>query len=366
MHQAPRLALIIPSLVAGGAERVLSVLANEWVRRGHEVVLITLTPTEEDFYPVDRAVDRVGLDLAVRPRGTRWLTVNAARIRRLRHLIASSKADVVVSFLDEANLLALIATRGLGIPVAVSVRTNPTAHYLKPTHRALRRALYPRASAVVVQTQDAGAWASRFVPAGKVFVIPNPASPPPEVEPTEPELNIAAVGRLVEQKGFDVLIGAFALCAASQPEWTVTIAGAGPELPNLVEQARLLGVGERVRFPGLTTKPYALFSRSSLFVLSSRHEGFPMVLLEAMASGLPVIATDCRFGPRTIVRDGIDGILVPPDDRESLGAAMARLMADPEERSRLAERAPSVLERFSLSSVAERWDELFAAIAGRP
>jgi len=360
-----RLVLVIPSLGAGGAERVLSTLANEWVQRGHDVVLITLTSTGNDFFPLDRKIRRAGLDLALNPRGGRWLTVNAARVNRLRSAIASAHPDVVVSFLDAANLLTVVATRRLDVRVVVSVRANPTTQDLKLSHRVLRRTLYPRASAVVMQTQEAAGWALRFVPAEKVFVIPNPATPPPHAPPAEREQNVAALGRLLYEKGFDLLIDAFARCSARHPDWSLTIAGDGPELPALVEQATALGVRDRIRFPGVIAEPHLLFSRSSLFVLPSRQEGFPMALLEAMGSSLPVIAADCRFGPRTIVRNGVDGILVPAEDSAALAAAMAKLMDAPAERQRLARQAAAVLERFGLSSVADRWEELFAALPKR-
>jgi GalNAc-alpha-(1->4)-GalNAc-alpha-(1->3)-diNAcBac-PP-undecaprenol alpha-1,4-N-acetyl-D-galactosaminyltransferase len=353
---------VIPSLAPGGAERVLSVLANEWAGRGHDVLLATLAPTADDFFTLDERIARRGIDLNMRPKGLRWLTVNLERVRRLRRLLASFGPDVVVSFLDATNLLTLMASRGLNAPVVVSVRTNPITHAIKPSHKLLRRRLYPRADAVVVQTSDVADWVQAFVADGKVVAIPNPVAPPPTGEHPEREQNVAAVGRLDHEKGFDLLLEAFARCAPSHPGWSLTIAGSGPDASALAGRTRALGLQDRVDFLGVIPEPHMLFARSSLFVLPSRAEGFPNVLLEAMAAGLPVVATDCHFGPRTIVRDGIDGLLVPPDDPEALAAAMGRLMADEAERDRLAREAPAVLERFGLSLVADRWDELFSGL----
>jgi glycosyltransferase involved in cell wall biosynthesis len=357
-----RLTLVIPSLAAGGAERVLSLLAGEWASRGHRVVLLTLTPVREDFFRIEEPVERVGLDLASRPRGARWLTVNAARIRTLRRVIASSQPDVVVSFLDAANLLTLVAAVGSGVPVVVSQRTDPTEHPMKRSHRVLRRLLYRRASALVVQTAAVADWASTLAPRERVVVIPNPVVVEEDHADADRVPTVAAIGRLDKPKGFDLLLEAFARNADAHPAWSLAIGGTGPEERRLEQQSIELGIRDRVRFCGLLTDTRTLLRESSLFVLSSRSEGFPNVVLEAMANGSPVIASDCSPGLRAIVRDGTNGVLIPPDDPGSLAVALDRLMGDDEERRRLAVAAHEYVRRFDLSSIAEEWDALFGRV----
>jgi glycosyltransferase involved in cell wall biosynthesis len=173
------------------------------------------------------------------------------------------------------------------------------------------------------------------------------------------------MGRLVPQKGFDRLLEAFASIARERPGWSLTIHGEGPQRLPLTERTESLGLAGQVRFPGVTDDPAAALADADLFVLSSRWEGFPTVLGEAMALGRPVVAFDCPSGPADLIRDGLDGVLVPRDDIAALASAMASLIDDPTRRAALAARAPEVLERFGLTAILARWDELFAEVRPR-
>jgi len=162
------------------------------------------------------------------------------------------------------------------------------------------------------------------------------------------------------------LIQAFARCAASRDSWSLSILGEGRERRNLEILATDLGIADRVSIPGEVRDPGSILRGMDLFVLPSRWEGFPNALLEAMACGLAVIAVDCPSGPRDIIRDGMDGVLVPPNDVDALVAAMDRLMADHAERQRLGVNAVGVVERFGLERIMNMWDEVVAhACQGR-
>ena len=358
-----RIAFAIYSLAAGGAERVASTMINHWVSAGEQVTLVTFDSVEKDFYRIDAKVKRIALGLTSESKNRReFVGNNLRRVKSLRAFFRNSEFDVVVSFIDRGNVLVLLATLGLGVPVIVSERNDPRKHAVGSVTAGLRRLLYPHARAVVVQTQGIGQWARRIVRKEAIYVIPNPISKQfldsHGSNGTSAHHTVVAMGRMEPQKGFDRLLMAFAKCAEKHPEWTLRIVGEGTERPRLHALAVKLGLESRVRLDTITKEPEQVLRDSDLFVLSSRYEGFPNVLLEAMACGLPVISFDCPSGAREMIRNGIDGVLVPPDDIEALAKAMDSLMGAQQERQRLAERAVEVSERFGLPRVMAMWSEV--------
>jgi glycosyltransferase involved in cell wall biosynthesis len=245
----------------------------------------------------------------------------------------------------------------------------------------LRRLAYRRASAVVTLTEQALAY---FDPPIKRrgWVIPNPVVLPAGAgvdRDHEPSTSVAglpagadptiiSMGRLVPQKGFDLLLDAFSRVDPVRHGWTLEIRGEGPGREELEGLRDRLGLANVVRMPGVTDQPAAVLGRAGLFVLSSRYEGFPTVLGEAMAIGLPVISFDCPTGPREMIRDGVDGILVPAGDVVALAEAIRDLLDDGDRRTSLAARAPEIVDRFGLERIRGRWDRLFADVTagGRP
>lgn len=360
-----KLTLVISSLGAGGAERIMSLMANYWAAKGWEITLLTLDDGIP-FYQIDEQVNHIGLGIQQNsPNVLMGAWNNFRRIQTLQRAIASLKPAVVISFIDQMNVLTLIATRSLNLRVIVSERTDPTLYSIGTTWDLLRRWTYPFASKIVVLTQKTSNYflSELRLPS---YVIPNAVILPPKFENISQTENtkrsLVAMGRLTQQKGFDLLLKAFAKLTDKHPDWSLTIFGEGElhaELEALRDHLKLQG---RVHFPGAVKNVYETLQQGDIFVLSSRFEGFPNALCEAMACGLPVIATDCPTGPTEIIRDGIDGILVQRENVAALSAAMANLMADEQKRKDLSTRATEVVKRFGIEKVMPMWEELLAQV----
>jgi GalNAc-alpha-(1->4)-GalNAc-alpha-(1->3)-diNAcBac-PP-undecaprenol alpha-1,4-N-acetyl-D-galactosaminyltransferase len=367
-----RITLVISSLAKGGAERVMSILAGYWAGQGREVTVITFAPREPDFYEIPPEVRRVVLNLRPAQGPVTALASHAVCVSLLRAEIRKARPDVVISFIDITNVLTVLATRGLGISVVVSERRYPRAGALRWVWRLLRAWTYPAAEQVVVQTERGRA---SLLPRirKKTTVIPNPVLPPlarngqlgrgsdSVYELKKP--SVVTMGRLCEEKGFDDLLRALALLKDRHPEWHLTILGEGPRRSQLEGLRDQMGLAGRVHLPGQVRDPHQILRQADLFVMSSRYEGFPNALCEAMACGIPVISTDVPTGPREIIREGVDGLLVPAGDVQALATAMARLMKDQAARRRLAARATEVTERFGIELVMGLWENLFTALA---
>lgn len=355
-----RVTMVISALSAGGAERVLASLANHWIEQGHAVTLITFD-NANPYYPLNDAVNLQQLNLPTSglPR-SRAFANTLQRIFRLRQSIKQSRPDLVISFLSKINVLTLLATRGMSIPVVVSERNNPDRQKLRTVWQFARRRLYALADRLVTPSQGIlDCFSDRLRARGQV--IPNPVDIPKGMRPRKPTAQgFIAVGRLVDQKGFDLLLHAYRNVASDFPEWPLKIRGDG-HLRREIELLRdELGLKDKVSLPGCTESPGTWVHEGEIFVLSSRYEGFANVLTEAMVAGLPIISFDCPFGPRDIITNGVDGILVSPEDTGQLAEAMATAIRDADLRHRLSQAALQNIRRFERSRVMRLWDKLAA------
>ncbi len=345
---------------------MISELANAFAQREHAAGVLTLSSPNSGHYSLDERVQRMMLDV-IWDSNSLWQSVagNLRRIRMIRRAVQAFKPHVVVSFIDETNVRVLAALFGSGIPVIVSERIDPRRHQVGRLWDLARRLLYPFAAQVVVQTEGVASWAKQFVAAQRVCVLPNfvRALPEPPAFASRERQHMLAVGRLDRQKGFDLLLRAFARCGLDRAGVRLTILGEGPERPRLRALATELGLADRVEMPGVVPDPERWMAQATVFVLPSRYEGFPNALLEAMAMGCPVIAADCDSGPREIVRHGENGWLVPAEDVEALARAMRQLFRDETLRARLGGAAVTVRQRYAKEAIVTRWERLIEEVA---
>jgi GalNAc-alpha-(1->4)-GalNAc-alpha-(1->3)-diNAcBac-PP-undecaprenol alpha-1,4-N-acetyl-D-galactosaminyltransferase len=357
--KSPRLVLVISSLGAGGAERSLTELAGFLVARGWGVTLATFDDdSSNDFYPVDRRIRRARLGNP-RPGGSAIarLLANRRRCRSLRTLFQNERPDAVLAFIETNNVLSILAGRGMALPVVVAERIDPAVNDTVPLPwRLARRLFYRHAAAVVAQTDAAAAWLRNRCRTA-VQVIPNALRSLPTLLVSREPL-VLSIGRLVPQKGFDVLLRSFARVHEAFPAWRLAIVGEGPQGEALQSLVRELRIAEKVELFGRSPDIERWYARASIVAQASRFEGFPNVLLEAMGMGAAVVATDCRSGPRELIVDGDNGLLVAVGDEVALADALQRLMADGSLRERLGARALAVRERFAAPHVHAQWETL--------
>lgn len=355
---------VLPAIGAGGSEHVVTMLCNHLAGQGRTIRLICFAPPgTRPFYPLDA---RVAVDCLGPPNPPKGRIAGALetlrRYRLLKAAFSKARPDLVISFLTRTNVVAALAADRLAIPVIVSERNNPQRQSVGPVWARLRAASYRRAAALVTMTRGAAAHFSAV--RGRIDrVIPNHAAwTGPDSPRSAAGRQLAAVGRLVEQKGFDLLLEAFARIAERFPDWHLTIWGDGPLRPALVGQCRALGLDKRVTMPGVTDRPGAWIESADLFVLSSRFEGWGLVVGEAMAGGLPVVSFDCPWGPGEMIENGVSGLLVHDGDVAALAAALARAMGDADLRERLGAAGRTAMHQFAPERILARWDDLIAEV----
>jgi N-acetylgalactosamine-N,N'-diacetylbacillosaminyl-diphospho-undecaprenol 4-alpha-N-acetylgalactosaminyltransferase len=360
---ARRAVFLINSLAGGGAERVMCTLLrySEPMRAEFDITLALLDREPAAYAPPDW--------VEVRQLDARHSLPRS--VRQVGQLYADVRPDITLSFLSRANVANILNARG---PCVISERSNTSAHL--PGLRALGartmvRLLYPRARRIIAVSEGvADDLAQNFwVPRDKLVAIANPidvegiaakAAETPKLDVGAGD--ILAAGRLVKSKNFTLLIRAF---AESGVAGRLVILGEGPERVALTELAAQCGVADRVLMPGFQSNPYPLMRNAGLFVLSSNDEGFPNALVEAMALGAPVIATNCASGPSEILADAAresvsglrlaqHGVLTPPNDVALMAEAL-RVMADADKRRDYGQRAAARARDFGPEIAAQRY-----------
>ena len=292
-------------------------------------------------------------------------SVGGLRYARLRDLLVEQQPGRVLALLSKTNILCCAAAWDLPIHLVVSERNDPRRQSMDRFWRWLRCVYYRRADVVTANTegvlealQEIGDWQ-------RLELLPNPLPAGVLHEDAEPahgaEQEILAVARLVPQKGLDLLLRAFAELDPSLREgWRVTLVGDGPERERLHRLAADLAIGDSVVFEGFRSDPFRFMQRASIFALPSRFEGMPNALLEAMAAGLPAVVSDASPGPLEMVRDGVNGLVVPTENHLAFAGALQQLIDDGGMRDRLGDAAREKLRSLDWSVVEPHWRSVLA------
>lgn len=367
--QIPGITMVIRSLTFGGAERIMSMMANYWDSQGVKITFIVSTHESEiDYCELNPSIEKIRLPLEkpnlMHSLGFPW------SLRALRREIKKAGHPIVLSFMDRSNIPVILASMGLGKKVIVAERIDPRTQGHKFIRRLLMRICYPMADAVTVLTKNVKReWADRFVKNEKVHVIHNPVRPEDNKNIPAPhwvpEKFICCMGRLHRQKGFDLLFTLLPEIFAKYPQYRLVILGEGIERPCLEEQIKELGLEDKVLMPGFVPNPYAILRKADLFVFPSRWEGFPNALMEAMSLGLPAISFDCHSGPSVLINHDVNGILVPRENGQELKKQIERLLDDRDLRLALGAQALYDINRSCrMADIMAAWENLIERVMG--
>lgn len=342
---------LLASLGSGGAERVVSLLANKMVERGHQVEIICLK-FNDVYYQID---SRVKVTLAMEQTKNRL-----TEIFWLRKYLKKQIPDVVIPFTEGVYCFTILSLLGTGIPIIASERLDPAA--MSPTRKVLKRLLLPYADWLVVQTQSIKEYFPKSIQK-KTSIIYNPVNdsvfnlPSLQGRAGERLNRIISVGRLYPQKNQEMMIRAFAKVADEFPDWQLVIYGEGPlraELEFLVSSFKLQ---DRVLLPGRTEHVVEELRKSKLFCMSSDYEGMSNSMIEAICVGLPIVTTDVS-GVKELLDNEKNGVIVPCGDVDKLSKTFSELMNNERLMEEYSKNSYSKRELFRIDSIVNQWEHL--------
>lgn len=351
-----KLCFIIYSLGNGGAERVLTTLANYFIDK-NEITIITFNDAKS-FYKLDERIKIVSLNSNKDSKNIfDAIKNNISTIIKLIKTIKKVNSDVVISFMTTSNILSILACKILNKSIIISERINYDFLSSKIWKR-IRKVVYPFCNHLVVQSNyDLEKY--NFVK--NVSIVENPLFIKFFSEQIQRKNYFLAVGRLDKQKGFDMLIEAYSKLNTS---WELKIVGEGKNREALQEQIDRLDLADKVELLGRKNDVEKYYYEAGVFVLSSRMEGYPNALVEAMACGCPCISFDCKTGPSSIIENGGNGILVEAENIEKLYKAMNELSLSKENRQKLSVKALEIRENLNIKKISEKWENIINKVKG--
>lgn len=366
-EEKKHISFYIGSLHKGGAERVFVNLADYFRKEGCRVTMVTQYSYPGEEYELPEGVDRVLSDLTPEETGKSRIVNFFRRLRKLRRIWKKVQPDLVLSCIGKNNFMAVVTTFFLPVKPVVSVVGEAKEEYPGRRMRHLANLLFPLADGIILQTECSRSFFGRSVQR-KAVVLPNSLNPDfikPRFNGTR-DREIVTVGRMDANKNHEMLLRAFASISGQYPEYRLVIYGDGECRAELEKLAEELSIRERVDMPGVVPDVSKRLERASVFVLASYSEGVSNALIEALASGLAVIATDVPSGgTRELISDGENGLIIPTGDQAALERGLCRLLEDPALAERLGGSAAKIQERLSPEKVNAQWREYFYGIIDR-
>lgn len=351
-----KILLYCSSLVKGGTERVVVNLAEYLLKQGIQVVVVTQYRREKE-YALSEEISRILSEPAKEELPGGRIGNFLARYRKLRRIWKEQRPDCILSFIGKNNFMALLAALFTRIPVVVAVRGEPGSEYASGMMRLLSKTLFAAAAGVILQTEKAREFFPSYINK-KAVILKNPLNPA-FVKPRftgKRNGQIAAVGRVDENKNHEMLIRAFAQVAEEFPDTVLTVYGEGECRKKLQELAIELELADRIGLPGAAEDIPDKIYESSVFVLCSNTEGMPNALLEAMCLGIPSISTDCPCGgPAELIENGVNGLLIPVGDINALAESLRILLQDEKKAEEIGKQAARLLEEYRPETVNEQW-----------
>lgn len=354
---------LISSLQKGGAQRVLVNLANSFYKKGYEVTIVTQYKAEEE-YEIEEGIKRVFSEISSDRITSKRIVNFIRRFVNLRQIWKELKPDVIISFIGKNNLMSILTSRFLNIPVVVSVRGEPHEEYASNFIWKGANFLFSFASGVILQTEMGKDMFAKRVQK-KAVVLQNPINEKfiRPIYTGERESTIISVGRIDENKNHRLLIDAFSDIAEDYPSYKVVIYGEGESRSKLQNLVKEKGLEDRVLMPGSIDEVAQFVERSKIFVLTSNTEGMPNALIEAMVLGVPSISTDCPCGgPRELITDGGNGFLIPVNGRAELAEKLKLLIEDEELYKRVSLNARKLADKLNPTAVFETWENYILSI----
>lgn len=349
--ECKKILFIIDGLGAGGAERVLSELANYFSENGKMIYIISLID-KEIFYSLNHQIEHF---VFKQGKGKHLIIRYYQRIKYIKQLIKCIKPDIAISFLPMSNMVSCLTFWNEKVPLIISERNDPNRNPESRAMRLIRNQLYRLADGIVFQTKDAQKYFSKSIQKKSVIIF-NPLKKGLKAQEGEHKDILFTVGRLEKQKNQKMLIQAFKQVNELYPEYELWIFGSGSEENSLKEQVKNLGLSKKVEFKGVSARWYEEVSQADIFILPSNYEGMPNSLMEALALGKICISTDCPIGgPKELISDGKNGFLIQTGNQEELEKRIIYVINNWKDLTNLRKQAVEDSKNFQLSIISKQW-----------